>query len=305
MSRAVQEEVNFVETLEHRRFTEFCDACRRYGYIGLCYGSPGVGKTLSAKHYTRWRNFKNVVSWRQLSDTALKSFEGHSTLFYCPSVTNTPRQIVSEISVARDNLRRLAIEPLRRDEERELEEIRTAERVGAYGWQSRVAGADSVYGRVAKAYAAREKAILDPTKLIVVDEADRLQMASLEQLRAIFDESDLGLILIGMPGLEKRLARYPQFYSRIGFVHEFRPLSQSEMRQLLLQRWMPPDLELLKVAKIDPDAIATIIRVTNGNFRLLHRLLTQIERILEINSRIVLTKGVVEAARETLVIGQV
>src|ERR1700722_20448791 len=110
MSRAVQE-ANFVETLEHRRFTEFCEACRRYGYIGLCYGSPGVGKTLSAKHYTRWRNFKNVVSWRQLSDIALKSFEGHSTLFYCPSVTNTPRQIVSEISVARDNLRRLAIEP--------------------------------------------------------------------------------------------------------------------------------------------------------------------------------------------------
>jgi hypothetical protein len=104
---------------------------------------------------------------------------------------------------------------------------------------------------------------------------------------------------------KKRLARYPQFYSRIGFVHEFRPLSHSEMRQLLVQRWMPPDLALLKVAKIDPDAIAAIIRVTNGNFRLLHRLLTQIERILEINSRIVLTKEVVEAARETLVIGQV
>jgi len=112
-----------------------------------------------------------------------------------------------------------------------------------------VAGADSVYGRVAKAYAAREKAILDPTKLIVVDEADRLQMGSLEQLRAIFDESDLGLILIGMPGLEKCLARYPQFYSRIGFVHEFRPLSHSEMRQLLLQRWMPTDLMIPKVAK--------------------------------------------------------
>jgi DNA transposition AAA+ family ATPase len=49
---------------------------------------------------------------------------------------------------------------------------------------------------VVKQYAAKQKAILDPTKLIIIDEADRLQLASLEQLRAIFDESQLGLILV-------------------------------------------------------------------------------------------------------------
>src|SRR6266481_2382451 len=58
-------------------------------------------------------------------------------------------------------------------------------------------------------------------------------------MRSIFDEGTAGMVLIGMPGIEKRIARFPQFYSRIGFVHEFRPLDATEMQELLEKHWTP------------------------------------------------------------------
>jgi hypothetical protein len=45
------------------------------------------------------------------------------------------------------------------------------------------------------------------------------------------------------------------------------------------------------------------VRIARGNFRLIHRLCTQIERILQITNLRMATKEVGEAAREQLVIG--
>lgn len=139
--------------------------------------------------------------------------------------------------------------------------------------------------------------------LIIVDEIDRLKLQQLEQLRSIYDEYDLAMIFIGMPGIEKRLYRYPQLYSRIGFAHKFDNLSKDETHHILEYKWSDLGIDLKLEDFSDYEAITTIIKITKGNFRLIHRLFAQIDRILKINNLDVITVDVVEAARDSLVIG--
>ena len=297
---------DFVETLEYRRFVEFCDACRRYRYIGLCYGSPGIGKTLSAVRYSR---SEKIVPFDRWSDRTLDVLP-LDTAFYTPSVVNTPSMVRSDIKRACERIDGIAKDPIRREAREVLDQIRLRDDAArktfcsspSREWQDPPA-LKPTYLETMDLYAAREKAVGPVTTLIVIDEADRLRMTSLEQVRDLFDEGAVGLVLIGMPGIEKRMARYPQFYSRIGFVHEFRPLATAEMRELLESRWAPGSVRLPE-AGLGADAIAAVMRMTGGNFRLLNRLLTQIERILEINGLDEVTLAVVQAARESLVIGQ-
>ena len=110
------------------------------------------------------------------------------------------------------------------------------------------------------------------------------------------------MVLIGMPGIEKRIARFPQFYSRIGFVHEFRALDATQAHEPLGRRWTPIGVTLPD-PQLTPEVIASLIRMTRGNFRLLNRLLTQIERVLNVNALHLVSIAVVEAARDSLLIG--
>ena len=99
------------------------------------------------------------------------------------------------------------------------------------------------------------------------------------------------------------MSRYPQLYSRVGFAHEYRPLSTEEMHFILEHHWERLGLKLEQTDFSDSEAVSAIARITGGNFRLIQRLFAQIGRILQINCLSSLTKEVVEAARECLVIG--
>jgi len=196
-----------------------------------------------------------------------QAFVTERTIVYTPSVANAPRQVERTIQGLRRRVNALAIRAL----------------------QAQDADGPGAVGRL--------------PDLIIVDEADRMKMAGLEQMRDLYDQGNMGLIFIGMPGLEKRLARYAQLYSRVGFVHQFRTLSTEEMQFILAHKWAQLGLTLAQDDFTDAEAVAAIVGITGGNFRLIQRLFTQIERLLQINEMRTVTKEVVEAARESMVIG--
>lgn len=270
--------IPFQITKEHRRSSEFCDACRRYTYIGLCFGAPGVGKTLSARYHAHWDFVEPLIHthFRMVGPSGKYlplpgKIETCHTLFYPTPVSVSPGHIERDISYLHSNLNRIIHEVIPK-EEGELPP-----------WPD----------------------IPNRVTLIIVDETERAKMSGLEQLRDFYDRLNIGLVLIGMRGLEKQIARHPQLYSRVGFVHEFRPLSADEAKFILEHKWQELGTTFDHNDFTDREAAAAVIRITGGNFRLIHRLCSQIARLMEINETKTITKELVEAARESLIIGSV
>ncbi len=255
-----------VVTAEHRWFCEFADAVRAERYIGLCYCPPGVGKTLSSRVYARWHEQRPLLAHTSAWPFAGTRRPDWHTILYTPTVNVGPSRLDKELC----NL------------------------AGAHA---------TLRGKGAFGQAAIPPAHGSSpcTELLIVDEADRLNHAAIEQVRDHYNRSSLGLVFIGMPGIEKRLARYPQLYSRIGFVHHYNALNAAELAPILATRW--GHLGISEPGLHTDTVLAAVIRITAGNFRLVIRLLGQAERIARINQIDTLTVDVLNAAREVLVIG--
>ena len=260
----------FIATKEHRRFTEFADTVKRDRTIGICYGPAGIGKTLSATRYARWDKAAHLLTrWgpRDNSDREVYAALAKSrTVLYTPQVAATLREFRADLNHLHTRVR-ICID----------EHLRDSNNPHGLG--------------------------PDHVELIIIDESERLSANAIEHLRDQYDRSDHGLLLIGMPGIEKTFSRYPQLYSRVGFAHHYRPLTGEELTFVLSKHWHKLGLDLDSDDFTDAQAVAAVARITGGNFRLLQRLFTQISRIMKINELTVITADVVETARSTLVIG--
>jgi hypothetical protein len=167
----------FVETIEHSRFVEFCDACRHFRYIGLCYGPT--------KH---WQNTFRCALQPRGSDRSARSLDKRSNrrspcrhLLYTTSVVNTPSRVENDIKMARERGMSIVLDPIRREATMVLEEIRLKDEKSRREIMNKPGcspcdrpAVDPTYFETYKQYQAKQRAVSDPATLILVDEADRL-----------------------------------------------------------------------------------------------------------------------------------
>jgi hypothetical protein len=69
----------------------------------------------------------------------------------------------------------------------------------------------------------------------------------------------------------------------------FRSLDEAQTTRLLNEQWLTIGVRLPD-AVLAPDVIATLIRMSGGNFRLLTHLLIQVERIVKVNQSEIVSK---------------
>ncbi len=111
------------------------------------------------------------------------------------------------------------------------------------------------------------------------------------------------MILIGIPGIERRILRYPQLYSRVGVLHEFKTLSRDEITFIIEYHLAQLGTEIKIDNFSDYETLNTIVRISKGNLRVLSRLFQQLECLIKINNITSINTDLANTAKEALVTG--
>lgn len=108
----------------------------------------------------------------------------------------------------------------------------------------------------------------EPTT-IYVDEADRLRVDRIEDLRDIYDLTGSPVVLIGERELKGLLGERRRIWSRVKQVVEFGPVLAEDVAVLA---------DEASGLDVSPDACALIVRHADGDFRLVWTLLGHLEQ---------------------------
>ncbi len=262
--RAIPRPEFYLETKNYLQFVEFCETCRTQKTIGLSIGRPGVGKTEAARRYANWDVVEpNVISVQRPLNNP-EELVKCSKLLFLPNITVSAPKLKNELGLLRNR------------------------------FDSAIERSIAVTSPEAWVGAWRTKHI----DLVIIDEAYRLRYEALEELRDLQEKWRIGVVLIGDPGMDRRLDRQPHFSHRVMFLHEYQQLSLEDA-----SRYIDYKVEKLGAEKPPSDVYSAIYWYTQGNFRMLNNLFLQIERLLKINEMSEVSRDIVDSAREVLLFG--
>ncbi|WP_027188203.1 AAA family ATPase [Desulfovibrio cuneatus] len=122
---------------------------------------------------------------------------------------------------------------------------------------------------------------------VFVDEADRLDIDRIEDLRDILDVTRAPVVLIGEEGLLAKLAQRRRIWSRVVHEVEFGPISASEVSVFAMQ-----------AAGLDIPAklCGSIATKAEGDFRLVRNMLILVEKAAKAKGSIVVDAAMLETA---------
>ncbi|EPR07783.1 ATPase [Ruminiclostridium papyrosolvens] len=164
----------------------------------------------------------------------------------------------------------------------------------------RTLGIPTTYGTIWKRVnGIREFFNVNRGYLLIIDEADKLinkyTQKKMEILRAIFDQSDIGMVIAGEPKLEAQIKSYlTRFANRVDFYASLKGLSDKEVEGFL------------EGYEVEVDALAELkARACNtqtGCFRLLDRTLNNVFRILKERGNDTITLNTINQASNMMML---
>lgn len=124
------------------------------------------------------------------------------------------------------------------------------------------------------------------SKMILVDEADRLVVGNLEHLRDIHDETGAPIVLIGEPILYARLKSRRRIWERVTRWVEFGPVIDEDVLVFGMKACG---------LSIEPSAAIYLARRCQGSFRLLYHLMVDLDRFSKANKVDIVSLEMVES----------
>jgi predicted AAA+ superfamily ATPase len=148
--------------------------------------------------------------------------------------------------------------------------------------------------------------------LIILDEAERLDKASLSVIQDIHERTRCAFLFVGDVDFVIRVRKYPSIYNRIGTTLEIPPLGFDEMERFLetwlevrskKQNYICHGAELFPVRHDIPEdfvLLKEIYRTTLGNLRRIILVVQNSERIADINGQRFVQMATIQAAAKLL-----